>query len=42
MCSLKPRSTHMEWVIDLLKYIMLAANVNAHSIDIAKPAYFQV
>ena len=34
MRSLKPRSTYMEWLIDLLKYITLLANVNEHSLDI--------
>ena len=34
MRSLKPRSTYMEWLIDLLKYITLLANVDAHSLDI--------
>ena len=33
-CSmLKPRSTYLEWFIDILKYIMPPANVNAHSLD---------
>ena len=31
---LKPRSTYLEWFIDILKYIMPPANVNAHSLDI--------
>ena len=34
MHSLKPRSTYMEWFIDLLKYITQPGNVNAHSLDI--------
>ena len=34
MHSLKPRSTYMECFIDLLKYLTLPANVNAHSLDI--------
>ena len=34
MRSLKPRSTCMESFIDLLKYLTLPANVNAHSLNI--------
>ena len=34
MRSLKPRSTCMEYFIDLLKYLTLPANVNAHSLNI--------
>ena len=34
MRSLKPRLTYMECFIDLLKYLTLPPNVNAHSLDI--------
>ena len=34
MRSLKPRSTYMEYFIDLLKYLTLRANINTHSLDI--------
>ena len=37
--SLKPRLTYMEWLIDLLKYITLVANVDAHSLDIIIDMY---
>ena len=39
MRSLKPRLTYMEWLIDLLKYITLVANVDAHSLDIIIDMY---
>ena len=33
MRSIKPRSTYIEWFIDLLKYITQPANENTHSLD---------
>ena len=39
MSSLKPRSTYMEWFIDLLKYIIPPTDVNAHSLDIITDMY---
>ena len=39
MSSLKLRSTHIEWFIDLLKYITPPTNVNAHSLDIIMDMY---
>ena len=39
MRSLKPRSTYMEWFIDLLKCITPPANVNVYSLDIIIDTY---